>query len=62
VERIVAALKEHETLNSDQIKLLIEGKEITGNPDKDVIEEETSEKDEKAKSVVTTFKPEPQEN
>ncbi|MFW6280708.1 MAG: ATP-dependent zinc metalloprotease FtsH [Halanaerobium sp.] len=62
VERIVAALKEHETLNSDQIQLLIEGKEITGDPDKDVIEEEISEKDEKAKSIVSTFRPEPQEN
>lgn len=62
VERIVTALKAHETLNSDQIQLLIQGKEITGDPDKDVLEEKASEEDEKEKSVITTFKPEPQEN
>jgi cell division protease FtsH len=62
VERIVTALKEYETLNSDQIQLLIQGKEITGDPDKDVLEEKTSEENEKEKSIITTFKPEPQEN
>ncbi len=62
VERIVVALKEHETLNSDQIQLLIHGEKITGDPDKDIVEEEGSEESEENSGVVTTFRPEPQEN
>ncbi len=61
VERIVEALKEHETLNSDQIQLLIQGEEITGDPDKDIVEEGSEESEENS-GVVTTFRPEPQEN
>ncbi len=62
VERIVTALKEHETLNSDQIQLIIKGKAITGDPDKDVLQKKSSKETEKEKSIITTFKPEPQEN
>lgn len=65
VERLVTALKEHETLNSDQIRLIIKGEEITGDPDKDVIEEEGAEEKEseerKESTIVTTFQPEPQQ-
>lgn len=65
VERLVTALKEHETLNSDQIRLIIKGEEITGDPDKDVIEEESAEEKEseesKESTIVTTFQPEPQQ-
>ncbi|MFW5718650.1 MAG: ATP-dependent zinc metalloprotease FtsH, partial [Halanaerobium sp.] len=63
VERIVAALKEHETLNADQIKRLIKGEEITGDPEKDRIEENDDsdgEQDNK-EGIITTFKPEPQQ-
>ncbi|RAK05118.1 cell division protease FtsH [Halanaerobium saccharolyticum] len=62
VEKIVKALKEYETLHADQIKRLMRGEEITGDPDKDRIEEsDDSEGDqEKEESIVTTFKPEPQ--
>ncbi|RQD77959.1 MAG: ATP-dependent metallopeptidase FtsH/Yme1/Tma family protein [Halanaerobium sp. MSAO_Bac5] len=65
VERLVTALKEHETLNSDQIRLIIKGEEITGDPDKDVIEEESAEEKEseesKESTIITTFQPEPQQ-
>ena len=62
VERIVAALKEHETLNADQIKRLIKGEEITGDPNKDRIDEPgDSDGDKKKKeSIIKTFKPETQ--
>ncbi|PXV62725.1 cell division protease FtsH [Halanaerobium congolense] len=62
VERIVAALKKHETLNADQIKRLIKGEEITGDPDKDRIDESgDSDGDKKKKeSIIKTFKPETQ--
>jgi len=61
VENIVSALKEHETLNSDQIKRIMRGEEITGDPDKDRIEEDNSDGDQdNQKSIITTFKPEPQ--
>ncbi|MGM0499728.1 MAG: ATP-dependent zinc metalloprotease FtsH [Bacillota bacterium] len=61
VENIVSALKEHETLNSDQIKRIMRGEEITGDPNKDRIEEDNSEGDQDNKEgIITTFKPEPQ--
>jgi cell division protease FtsH len=62
VERIVTALKEHETLNADQIKRLMRGEEITGDPNKDRIEEaDDSDGDQKEEeSIIKTFKPEPQ--
>ena len=61
VERIVSALKEFETLHADQIKRLMRGEEITGDPDKDRIEEDDSDGDQdKSESIITTFKPEPQ--
>jgi cell division protease FtsH len=62
VEKIVAALKEHETLNADQIKRLMRGEKITGDPEKDRIEEsDDSDGDQDNKEVIIkTFKPEPQ--
>ncbi|RCW52691.1 MULTISPECIES: ATP-dependent zinc metalloprotease FtsH [Halanaerobium] len=61
VEKIVSALKEYETLHADQIKRLMRGEEITGDPDKDRIEEDDSDGDqEKQESIITTFEPEPQ--
>ncbi|MEC9489412.1 MAG: ATP-dependent zinc metalloprotease FtsH [Halanaerobiales bacterium] len=62
VEKIVSALKEYETLHADQIKRLMRGEEITGDPDKDRIEEsDDSDGDQDNKeSIVTTFEPEPQ--
>lgn len=62
VERIVTALKEHETLNADQIKRLMRGEEITGDPNKDRIEEtDDSDGDQKEdEGIIKTFKPEPQ--
>ncbi len=37
------------------------GEEITGDPDKDRIEEDDSDGDQdKSESIITTFKPEPQ--
>jgi cell division protease FtsH len=62
VERIVSALKEHETLNADQIKRLIKGEEITGDPNKDRIEESDDSNGDKKKkeSIIKTFKPETQ--
>ncbi|TDO77655.1 cell division protease FtsH [Halanaerobium saccharolyticum] len=63
VEKIVSALKEYETLHADQIKRLMRGEEITGDPDKDRIEESddsNGDQDKKESSIVTTFKPEPQ--
>lgn len=62
VEDIVAALKEYETLNADQIKRLIRGEKITGDPNKDRIEEaddSDGDQDEK-ESIITTFQPESQ--
>jgi cell division protease FtsH len=61
VENIVSALKEHETLNSDQIKRIMRGEEITGDPDKDRIEEDDSDGNQDNKEgIITIFKPEPQ--
>lgn len=62
VEKIVAALKEHETLNADQIKRLMRGEEITGDPEKDRIEEsdDSDGNQEEKEGIITTFKPEPQ--
>ena len=60
VEKIVAALKEYETLHADQIKRLMRGEEITGDPDKDRIEEDDSDGEDKQESIITTFEPEPQ--
>jgi len=61
VESIVTALKKYETLNSDQIKRIMRGEEITGDPDKDRIEEDNSDGDQDNKEgIITTFKPEPQ--
>lgn len=62
VENIVSALKEHETLNSDQIKRIMRGEEITGDPNKDRIEEsDDSDGDQDNKEgIIKTFKPEPQ--
>ncbi|MFP4020942.1 MAG: ATP-dependent zinc metalloprotease FtsH [Halanaerobium sp.] len=62
VEKIVSALKEYETLHADQIKRLMRGEEITGDPEKDRIEDtddSDGEQDEK-ESIITTFQPEPQ--
>ncbi|ADQ15383.1 ATP-dependent zinc metalloprotease FtsH [Halanaerobium hydrogeniformans] len=62
VERLVTALKEFETLNADQIRLIIKGEKITGDPEKDIIEEDNSEeKESKESTIVTTFQPEPQQ-
>lgn len=61
VERIVAGLKEHETLNSDQIRLLIDGKEITGDTDQDIYEDNNAQDTEEEKEeIIKTFQPEPQ--
>ncbi len=62
VERIVLALKKHETLHADQIKRLMRGEEITGDPEKDRIEEtDDSDGDQDNKEdIITTFQPEPQ--
>jgi cell division protease FtsH len=61
VEKIVSALKEYETLHADQIKRLMRGEEITGDPDKDRIEEDDSDGDQdNQESIITTFEPEPQ--
>ena len=62
VEKIVSALKEYETLHADQIKRLMRGEEITGDPDKDRIEEsnDSDGDQDKKESIITTFKPEPQ--
>jgi len=62
VEKIVSALKEYETLHADQIKRLMRGEEITGDPEKDRIEEaDDSDGDQDTKEgIITTFKPEPQ--
>ncbi|SFL81568.1 ATP-dependent zinc metalloprotease FtsH [Halanaerobium salsuginis] len=60
VERIVLALKEHETLNADQIRLLIKGESITGDPDKDIFSENDSDNNTNLPEGVTVFKPEPQ--
>ncbi|MGM0548894.1 MAG: ATP-dependent zinc metalloprotease FtsH [Bacillota bacterium] len=57
VEKIVTALKEYETLNADQIKRIMRGEEITGDPDKDRIEEDSSNQAE-SDELITTFKPE----
>ncbi|MGM0603465.1 MAG: ATP-dependent zinc metalloprotease FtsH [Bacillota bacterium] len=54
VKRIVEALKEFETLNSSQIKKLIKGEEISGDPDKDEIDNDDSA------DTIKVFKPEPQ--
>ncbi|MFN2340704.1 MAG: ATP-dependent zinc metalloprotease FtsH [Halanaerobium sp.] len=62
VEKIVSALKKFETLHADQIKRLMRGEEITGDPDKDRIEEaddSDGELDNK-EGIITTYKPEPQ--
>src|SRR6056297_2043130 len=62
VEKIVSALKEHETLHADQIKRLMRGEEITGDPEKDRIEEadDSDGEQEENESIITTFQPEPQ--
>ena len=62
VEKIVSALKEYETLNSDQIKRIMRGEEITGDPDKDRIEEsdDSDGGQEEKESIISTFEPEPQ--
>lgn len=61
VEKIVSALKKYETLHSDQIKRLMRGEEITGDPEKDRIEEDDSDGDQDNKEgIITTFKPEAQ--
>lgn len=62
VERIVSALKKFETLHADQIKRLMRGEDITGDPEKDRIEEsDSSDGDQDNKEgIITTFKPEPQ--
>jgi cell division protease FtsH len=60
VERIVLALKEHETLNADQIRLLIKGESITGDPDKDIFSKNDSDNNTNLQEGVTVFKPEPQ--
>lgn len=59
VEKIVTKLKEHETLNNDQIRLLIDGKDITGDTDKDIYKEDDSD-DNKNESIIKTFQPDPQ--
>ena len=62
VEKIVSALKEYETLHADQIKRLMRGEEITGDPEKDRIEEVDDSDGEKdnEEGIIKTFKPEPQ--
>ncbi len=61
VEKIVSALKEFETLHADQIKRLMRGEEITGDPEKDRIEEDDSDGNQDSKEdIIKIFKPEPQ--
>jgi len=45
VERIVKALKEHETLNADQIKKILQGEELESPPEQEKTASESEDKD-----------------